>query len=108
VTQMLDWEGLRRPHLPSWPVGGYREGNGQDVADLRTMYQGPKTKDDKGPMTKLGIGTEPKEHGGHAFLRRATVSPFVAVTSEGFWAVPIEKVLALSRHRASTVIRVRF
>jgi hypothetical protein len=32
----------------------------------------------------------------------------VAVTSEGFWAVPIEKVLALPRHRASTVIRVRF
>jgi hypothetical protein len=32
----------------------------------------------------------------------------VAVTPEGFWAVPIEKVLALPRHRASTVIRVRF
>jgi hypothetical protein len=32
----------------------------------------------------------------------------VAVTSEGFWAVPIEKVLALPRHRASTVIKVRF
>ncbi|HEV3448451.1 MAG TPA: hypothetical protein VG099_27690 [Gemmataceae bacterium] len=81
-----------------------KEGN-NELDDLGKLYL-PNEDAYIGLKPELFEDADPSEI--HWLHWAQACNRLVAATSESFWAVPIEKVLALPRHRASTVIRVRF